>query len=206
MFIRLFWVVGIAGITQASLLLALCCLTTFITTISLSAIATNGEIKSGGAYYMLSRNLGTEFGTAIGILFYLGNAVAASMYLVGGVEILLIYIFPDLTIGGREVQSQTDMFGMMSHNLRIYATLLLILEFIVVAMGVRFVQLFAPISLLCVILSILSCFAGGIEKSISPENGQRVCKIGDHLLQAQIFMPQNISIIHICRYCNEGFM
>ncbi|VDO12573.1 unnamed protein product, partial [Brugia timori] len=27
MFIRLFWVVGIAGITQASLLLALCCLT-----------------------------------------------------------------------------------------------------------------------------------------------------------------------------------
>lgn len=39
---------------------------------------------------MLSRNLGREFGTAIGILFYLGNAVAASMYLVGGVEILLV--------------------------------------------------------------------------------------------------------------------
>ncbi|KAL3989847.1 Amino acid permease family protein [Acanthocheilonema viteae] len=206
MFIRLFWVVGIAGISQASLLLALCCLTTFITSISLSAIATNGEIKSGGAYYMLSRSLGTEFGTAIGILFYLGNAVAASMYLVGGVEILLIYIFPDLTIGGREVQSQTDMFGMMSHNLRIYATLLLLFEFIVVAMGVRFVQLFAPISLLCVILSILSCFAGGIEKSFSPENGQSVCKIGDHLLQAQAFMPQNVSIMHICRYCNEKYI
>uniref|UniRef100_A0A0R3RQL9 Amino acid permease n=1 Tax=Elaeophora elaphi TaxID=1147741 RepID=A0A0R3RQL9_9BILA len=219
MFIRLFWVVGVAGLSQASLLLALCCLTTFITSISLSAIATNGEIKSGGAYYMLSRNLGTEFGTAIGILFYLGNAVAASMYLVGGVEILLIYIFPDLTIGGREVQSQTDIFGMMSHNLRIYATLLLLVEFIVVAMGVRFVQLFAPvrlrflyfemkycISLLCVILSILSCFAGGIEKSISPENGQRVCKLGDHLLQAKVFMPQNVSVTHICRYCNEKYI
>ncbi|VDO54680.1 unnamed protein product [Onchocerca flexuosa] len=155
---------------------------------------------------MLSRNLGTEFGTAIGMLFYLGNAVAASMYLVGGVEILLIYIFPDLTIGGREVQSQTDMFGMMSHNLRIYATLLLLLEFVVVAMGVRFVQLFAPISLFCVILSILSCFAGGIEKSISPENGQRVCKMGDHLLQAQVFMPENVSLMHICKYCNERHM
>lgn len=69
-----------------------CFLQTFITSISLSAIATNGEIKGGGAYYMLSRNLGTEFGTAIGILFYLGNAVAASMYLVGGVEILLVCI------------------------------------------------------------------------------------------------------------------
>ncbi|VDK82596.1 unnamed protein product [Litomosoides sigmodontis] len=189
MFIRLFWVVGIAGISQASLLLALCCLTTFITSISLSAIATNGEIKGGGAYYMLSRNLGTEFGTAIGILFYLGNAVAVSMYLVGGVEILLIYIFPDLTIGGREVQSQTDMFGMMSHNLRIYATLLLLFEFVVVAMGVRFVQLFAPISLLCVILSILSCFAGGIEKSLSPENGQRSRSVTEYCGNGTCFLP-----------------
>ncbi|VDN07351.1 unnamed protein product [Thelazia callipaeda] len=206
MFIRLFWIVGVAGVSQTSLLLALCCLTTFITSISLSAIATNGEIKSGGAYYMLSRNLGTEFGTAIGALFYLGNAVAASMYLVGGVEILLIYIFPEITIGGREAQSHTEMFGMMSHNLRIYATLLLLLEFIVVAMGVRFVQLFAPISLLCVILSIFSCFAGGIEKSINPNSGQRVCKIGDHLLQAQIFMPKNTSITDICNYCNEKYI
>lgn len=39
---------------------------------------------------MISRTLGPEFGTAIGILYYLGNAVAVSMYLVGGVEILLV--------------------------------------------------------------------------------------------------------------------
>lgn len=34
---------------------------------------------------------------------------------------------------------------MMSHNLRIYATVLLLIEFVIVAMGVRFVQLFAPV-------------------------------------------------------------
>lgn len=39
---------------------------------------------------MISRNLGPEFGTAIGILYYLANAVGTSMYLVGGVEILLV--------------------------------------------------------------------------------------------------------------------
>ena len=36
--------------------------------------------------------------------------------------------------------------GMMSHNLRLYATVLLLVEFLIVAMGVRFVQLLAPVS------------------------------------------------------------
>ncbi|VDN42746.1 unnamed protein product [Gongylonema pulchrum] len=119
MFIRLFWIVGIAGVWHTMELLFLCFLTvlpsasllqTFCTCISLSAVATNGEIKSGGAYYMLSRNLGAEFGTAIGLLFYCGNTFAASMYLVGGVEILLIYIFPEWTFPNRDVQSETRKF------------------------------------------------------------------------------------------------
>lgn len=39
---------------------------------------------------MISRNLGPEFGSAVGILFYLANTVATSMYLVGGVEVFLV--------------------------------------------------------------------------------------------------------------------
>uniref|UniRef100_F1KS71 Sodium/chloride cotransporter 3 n=2 Tax=Ascaris TaxID=6251 RepID=F1KS71_ASCSU len=202
MFIRLFWVVGIAGLAHTFILLALCCICTFLTCVSLSAVATNGEVKSGGAYFMISRNLGAEFGSAVGILFYLANTVAASMYLVGGIEILLIYIFPDLTIGGREVQSETGAMGMMSHNLRLYSTVLLLLEFAIVAMGVRFVQLLAPVSLMCVILSILACYAGGIEKTINSYSGQRVCMLGDHLLQASAILPANASISQICNYCN----
>lgn len=37
----------------------------------------------GGAYYLISRSLGPEFGGAIGIVFSLANAVAAAMYVVG---------------------------------------------------------------------------------------------------------------------------
>ncbi|RCN53325.1 amino acid permease [Ancylostoma caninum] len=214
MFIRLFWVVGIAGLGQTFLLLFLCCLCvsdlsihnrTFLTCISISAVATNGVVESGGAYFMISRNLGPEFGSAVGLLFYLANTVATSMYLVGGVEILLLYIFPGLTIGGPEVHSQTDTFGMMTNNLRFYSTLLLLLEFLIVAMGVKFVQMLAPVSLVCVILSILACYAGGIEKTLNPDAGQRVCMYGDHLLQSKFVIPKdNGSIFDMCDFCNTS--
>lgn len=62
-------------------MLFVCCSCTFLTCISVSAVATNGEIQSGGAYFMISRNLGKEFGSAVGILFYLANTVATAMYL-----------------------------------------------------------------------------------------------------------------------------
>lgn len=34
---------------------------------------------------------------------------------------------------------------MMSNNLRLYGTILIVIEFLIVAMGVRFVQLLAPV-------------------------------------------------------------
>ncbi|CAI5448008.1 unnamed protein product [Caenorhabditis angaria] len=204
MFIRLFWLVGIAGLGQTFLLLFLCCLCTFLTCISISAVATNGVVESGGAYFMISRNLGPEFGSAVGILFYLANTVATSMYLVGGVEILLLYIFPWLTFGGVEGQHDTGLFGNMTNSLRFYSTILLLIEFAIVAMGVKFVQMLAPVSLVCVILSILACYAGGVTKTMYPDSGQDVCFYGDTLLQSRVVLPADVDLSEMCNYCGNN--
>lgn len=185
MFIRLFWVVGMSGVAWTMALLAICCLSvgslkiinfpevsifqTLLTSISLSAVATNGVVESGGAYFIISRNLGAEFGSAVGILFYLANTVAASMYIVGGVEVILMYLWPEMAIGGADALHDTEMFGSLYNNLRLYGTVFLLIQALIVAMGVKFVQLLAPVSLMCVILAIAACIGGGIEKQITME-------------------------------------
>ncbi|XP_013141046.1 PREDICTED: solute carrier family 12 member 1-like, partial [Papilio polytes] len=69
LFLRLSWVVGQAGIIQAMLLILTTSVVTTITALSMSAISTNGVIKGGGTYYMISRSLGPEFGGSIGLIF-----------------------------------------------------------------------------------------------------------------------------------------
>lgn len=106
LFLRLSWVVSQSGISETLLTIAISAIVCVITTTSLSAISTNGEVKggyityiliiynfqnfcktfmlfSGGIYYIISRSLGPEFGASVGIVFAFANAVAASMNTIG---------------------------------------------------------------------------------------------------------------------------
>lgn len=75
-----------AGIGLSFVVIILASVVTTITSLSMSAICTNGEVKGGGTYYMISRSLGPEFGGSIGLIFSLANAVAVAMYTVGFAE------------------------------------------------------------------------------------------------------------------------
>ncbi|KAK9736670.1 Amino acid permease [Popillia japonica] len=68
---------------ESLLIIALSAVLCVITTLSLSAISTNGEVKGGGIYYIISRSLGPEFGASVGIVFAFANSVAASMNTIG---------------------------------------------------------------------------------------------------------------------------
>ncbi|KAG7473878.1 hypothetical protein MATL_G00100390 [Megalops atlanticus] len=86
LFIRLSWVFGQAGIGLGIVVIVLSVVVTTITGLSMSAICTNGVVRGGGAYYLISRSLGPEFGGSIGLIFAFANAVAVAMYVVGFAE------------------------------------------------------------------------------------------------------------------------
>uniref|UniRef100_A0A915PZ03 Uncharacterized protein n=1 Tax=Setaria digitata TaxID=48799 RepID=A0A915PZ03_9BILA len=86
LYLRISWVTGQAGIALGSAVVLLASLVTFITALSTCAICTNGDVKGGGAYFLISRSLGPEFGGSIGLIFSVANAVGAAMYIVGFAE------------------------------------------------------------------------------------------------------------------------
>ncbi|XP_033982625.1 solute carrier family 12 member 7 isoform X1 [Trematomus bernacchii] len=180
LFLRLTWIVGTAGILESLASVVLCCSCTMLTAISMSAIATNGVVPAGGSYYMISRSLGPEFGGAVGLCFYLGTTFAGSMYILGTIEILLTYIVPQAAIFVAE--KKEDEVNALLNNMRVYGTCCLALMSLVVFVGVKYVNKLALVFLACVILSILSIYAGVIKTIFEPPDFP-VCMLGNRTLQ-----------------------
>ncbi|XP_016850873.1 solute carrier family 12 member 6 isoform X1 [Anolis carolinensis] len=179
LFLRLTWVVGTAGILQAFAIVFMCCCCTLLTAISMSAIATNGVVPAGGSYFMISRALGPEFGGAVGLCFYLGTTFAAAMYILGAIEIFLMYITPEAAIFHSEDPLKEP--AALLNNMRVYGSAFLVLMVLVVFVGVRYVNKFASLFLACVIVSILAIYAGAIKSSFAPPNFP-VCMLGNRTL------------------------
>nr|XP_037867149.1 solute carrier family 12 member 4 isoform X4 [Bombyx mori] len=178
LFIRLTWVVGTAGAIQGFLIVLTCCCTTMLTAISMSAIATNGVVPAGGSYFMIGRSLGPECGGAVGMLFYTGTTLAAAMYIVGAVEIVLTYMAPWISIFGDFTKDPEAMYN----NFRVYGTGLLLIMGMVVFVGVKFVNKFATVALACVILSITAVYAG-IFVNFYGNDSLQMCVLGRRLLK-----------------------
>ncbi len=96
MYLRFGWVVGNVGLAGTLVIVTLSTSITFLTAMSIAAIATDQRVRTGGAYYMISRSLGIESGGAIGIPLYFAQALSIALYTVGFAE-SVVSVFPQLS-------------------------------------------------------------------------------------------------------------
>ncbi|XP_030608205.1 solute carrier family 12 member 9-like isoform X2 [Archocentrus centrarchus] len=131
-FLRVGFVVGQAGLYHSIAMLLVAYFIITMTVLSVCAISTNGALDAGGAYYMISRALGPEFGGSIGIMFFLANVCGSALYILGLVEaIVSTFGVPQESIaaGHHQVLPSGYWWALL------YGTALLFLCFIVCLVG-----------------------------------------------------------------------
>jgi len=149
LFLRLPWIVGKAGILNGFSLVFICCSCTFLTSLSLSAVATNGMIKGGGAYFLISRSLGPALGAGVGLCFYMANSIGAAMYFMGTVEAWEIAAPESQIIGAGDL-----------NNIRVTSVCILAVALVMVGGGIKYVARLGTVFLFCVMVVIACMYLG----------------------------------------------
>ncbi|XP_078792484.1 solute carrier family 12 member 3-like [Oryzias latipes] len=122
LFLRLSWITSQAGVVLTCVIILMSVVVTTVTALSISAIATNGRVVSGGTYFMISQTLGREIG---GPIFSFANALACALNTVGFAEVVRdlmqdlgvvivdsindVRIVGVITVAGMEWESKTQI-------------------------------------------------------------------------------------------------
>ena len=147
LFLRLGYVVGNAGLGRALIIIGLANAISVLTSVSLSAIATNLKVKGGGDYYLISRTLGVEFGGAIGIVLFLAQSVSVAFYCIGFGEAV-----------------HTMLPGGVALEPRIIAVLAVSFLFVFAWLGADWATRFQYIVMTLLGAALASFFVGGVPK------------------------------------------
>ena len=148
LFLRIGWVVGQTGLVGALIIIGIANVISLITGLSLSSVATNMHVRTGGTYYMIARTLGLEMGGAIGIPLYLSQAISVAFYIIGFTEAFLA-VFPFL-------------------NPQLLSTGIALLFGVLAFVGADFILRIQFFILLALAASIASFFMGGWGATVMP--------------------------------------
>jgi len=175
LFLRLGYVVGSAGLGRALIIITLANAISVLTSISLSAIATNIKVKGGGDYYLISRTLGSEFGGAIGMVLFLAQSVSIAFYCIGFGEAL------------------TALLPQSAFTTpRIIAILAVSFLFIFAWLGADWATRFQYVVMALLVLALFSFFTGGLprwELSTLVQNWTAPAQSSNFWILFAIFFP-----------------
>ncbi len=153
MYLRMGWVVGNAGtLTLVLGIIFLAHIVSISTGLSISSIATDKKIKSGGIYYILSRSLGFPFGGAIGLTLFAATALSISLYLIGFSESLLMV-----------AKDWLHIEEITTNHLRIVGSVSLLAIVTIAYISTSFAIKTQYIILTAIVLSLISIFFGTSE-------------------------------------------
>lgn len=165
LFLRISWVVALAGIWQTLIIICISTFVTFVTALSTSAIVTNGEIGGGGTYYVMSRILGPEWGGSIGLLFALANAINGSLNVVGFCQTLQDTM--------KNYGGYTIIDGGVNDT-RILGTILMILVWALCGLGTKYESLTQQMLVVILAVALANFFVGsfiGPQSDVSQARG-----------------------------------
>lgn len=149
MFLRAGYVIGQGGIINAILILVIAEAICLTTAVSMSAIATNTPVKGGGAYFLISRALGPQFGGAIGLALFLAQALSVPFYILGFTNALM-----------SDAPQLATWFGFIALGTAVF---LFVVNWISSGAAIRMQYLIMAILILAII-----AFLGGALKHFNP--------------------------------------
>ncbi|CAK8681566.1 unnamed protein product [Clavelina lepadiformis] len=184
LFLRMGFIVGQAGMLESLAMVVLAYAIIGLTVLSVCAISTNGAIEGGGAYFMISRALGPEFGGAIGLMFFLANAASSALYIFGIVEALTSFFGENgiYEIGPSGIPSS---YGWNY----LYGTVILLLCLVVCVVGADIYAKTTFMIFLVVMVSIASVVVSFFAKKPFPVGGE------GNLSLPNVSFCNNVSVI-----------
>jgi len=195
LFLRLPFIVGKTGVIEGLVLVSVCCLTTFITILSLSAVSTNGRVTEGGSYFLISRSLGPSLGAGVGVCFFAANSFAAALYIMATVEAIVDATPSNQQIWPLPPRNDPNYLYDFRMNVRLTGWLILALGSITVGIGLKHIEKIGVLFLVIVFIVLMSMYIGlivgpieGINNILGPNND---IEWNRHQLNANLYANYN---------------